>query len=913
MIKCPSCSQAIPDDRQSCPSCGTALEDSFTPTRLLADAPPPQPASARKESSARSSDSGRTRSISSFHSIDKSRFVPGTILAERYRIVGLLGRGGMGEVYRADDLKLDQSVALKFLPESLSTDGAALARFHREVRVARHVSHRNVCRVYDIGEVDGQQFLSMEFIKGEELSSLLRRIGRLPADKAVEIARQLCAGLAAAHDNGVLHRDLKPANVMIDGDGNVRILDFGLAGLVEDFRDDEIIAGTPAYMAPEQLAGEELTTRTDIYSLGLVLYEVFTGKKAFEAGSLAELIQLRKSDATPASLSTLVKDIDPRVEHVVLRCLEKDPEERPASALQVAATLPGGDPLAAALAAGETPSPEMVAAAQKVGSLRPTVALALLAFVLLGLVSAQFLSRRLNIHGYVPLEKSPEVLRDRSREIIRRLGYGEAPADSAYELGYLEGYLDYVKKNDNSANRWQQLSVGQPSAILFRYRQSPQYLVPRRRTVSTDDPPKLISGMTGVSLDTRGRMVYFYSVPQQVEDHTAQKTEAPNWAALFAEAGLDINQFKQAESRWVPATYADARAAWDGALPDRPQVPIHVEAAGYRGKPIYFEVIVPWDTPTRQEPQQVSVTERIFQAVTVALLLLILLAGALLAWRNLKLGRGDRRGAFRLALFVFALSMFEWVLLAHHIPSLSAELDNFLAWLATAVLRASVFWLTYMALEPFVRRRWPHRIIAWSRLLAGDVRDPLIGKDILVGAAFGVGIGLLFYLWQELPGLLRMPPRQPSLVSLLVFEGARGLGGAIINISSTSLMIGFAILFVFLLLSILVRREWLASALLWLCLTALWTLPGEYPVIDVIVAALTSTLFLFILRRYGLFMVMVTIIFVSITNYHFTTDLSAWYATNSLIILGLGLALALYGFYTSLAGQKLLRANFLQD
>src|SRR6185503_18163891 len=155
-----------------------------------------------------------TSKTSSFDSIDNARFVPGTILADRYRIVGLLGKGGMGEVYRADDLKLSQPVALKFLPERLLSDGAALARFHREVRVARQVSHKNVCRVYDIGETDGRHFLSMEYIKGEELSSLLRRIGRLPADKAVQLARQICAGLAAAHDAGVLHRDLKPANVM---------------------------------------------------------------------------------------------------------------------------------------------------------------------------------------------------------------------------------------------------------------------------------------------------------------------------------------------------------------------------------------------------------------------------------------------------------------------------------------------------------------------------------------------------------------------------------------------------------------------------------------------------------------------------------------------------------------------------
>src|SRR6266513_4613340 len=366
MIRCPKCQKEIDEDTPSCPSCGLSFDDA---TRQLDS----------RESQAR--DPGRKGSTSapSFDSIDDSRFVAGQILAERYRIVGLVGKGGMGEVYRADDLKLGQPVALKFLPEHLLSDGAALARFHREVRVARQVSHRNVCRVYDIGEIDGRHFLSMEFIKGEELSSLLRRIGRLPGAKAIQIARQICAGLAAAHDVGVLHRDLKPSNVMIDEHGNARMLDFGLAGLVEEFSDDEMRAGTPAYMSPEQIEGQEQTVKSDIYALGLVLYELFTGKRAFEAMTLNELIKLRRSDTTPTTPTSIVKDLDPVVEKVIDRCIQKDPAQRPASALQVAAALPGGDPIAAALAAGETPSPEMVAAAPTAGALKPAVGGALLA------------------------------------------------------------------------------------------------------------------------------------------------------------------------------------------------------------------------------------------------------------------------------------------------------------------------------------------------------------------------------------------------------------------------------------------------------------------------------------------------------------------------------------------------------
>src|ERR1700704_5211264 len=176
-------------------------------------------------------DTATGSTLSSSSGTSWGRFAPGTLLAARFRIVAPLGRGGMGEVYRADDLKLGQTVALKFLPDNLVLDPARLAQFHNEVRIARTISHRNVCRTYDIGDADSRPFLTMEYVDGEDLASLLRRIGRLPQEKAIEVARQICAGVAAAHERGVLHRDLKPANVMIDGDGYVRITDFGLAAI----------------------------------------------------------------------------------------------------------------------------------------------------------------------------------------------------------------------------------------------------------------------------------------------------------------------------------------------------------------------------------------------------------------------------------------------------------------------------------------------------------------------------------------------------------------------------------------------------------------------------------------------------------------------------------------------------------
>jgi len=239
------------------------------------------------------------------------RFAPGTVFAGRFRIVALLGRGGMGEVYRADDLKLGQTVALKLLPDHLVHDSARLAQFHNEVRVARTISHRNVCRTYDIGDAGGRPFLTMEYVDGEDLASLLRRIGRFPEEKAVEVARQICAGVAAAHERGVLHRDLKPANVMIDGEGHVRLTDFGLAAVAGNV--DNIRSGTPAYMAPEQLAGREVTQRSDIYALGLVLFELFTGRRVFEANTLDELIKLHESGpGSGITPSSVVRDLDRR-------------------------------------------------------------------------------------------------------------------------------------------------------------------------------------------------------------------------------------------------------------------------------------------------------------------------------------------------------------------------------------------------------------------------------------------------------------------------------------------------------------------------------------------------------------------------------------------------------------------------
>ncbi|MBM3735931.1 MAG: serine/threonine protein kinase [Acidobacteria bacterium] len=387
----------------------------------------------------------------------------------------------MGEVYRATDLKLGQPVALKFLPEALSLDSRTLDRFYGEVKIARQVAHPNVCRVYDLGEAEGCAYLSMEYIDGEDLGSLLRRIGRLPPDKATQIARQLCAGLAAAHERGVIHRDLKPANIMLDGRGQVRVMDFGLAGVAGGIAMADIRSGTPAYMAPEQLAGREVSVKSDIYALGLVLYELFAGKKPFEANSVDELRE-KQETSQPVSLTSQVRDLDPAIERVVKRCLTPDPAQRPSSALAVAAALPGAGILAAALAAGETPSPELVAAAGETAGLKPVWAAACLGVVWLSILAVGWLNDHATVTGLVRPAHPPEVLKAKAAELVRKLGFPE-PADSAWGFHQNGQLLAHLKQNKTPWDRYGGL---RPSPIEFYYRESPRIMNPDTLTAGAE-------------------------------------------------------------------------------------------------------------------------------------------------------------------------------------------------------------------------------------------------------------------------------------------------------------------------------------------------------------------------------------------------------------------------------------------
>ena len=244
----------------------------------------------------------------------------------------------------AGGLRLGHPVALKFLPATLASDPRRLQQFHNEVRHSRQISHSNVCDVYDIGDVDWHLFLSMEYVEGRDLAAVLRDAAaegsgaaRLPETEAVDLARQICAGLAAVHARGVLHRDLKPANIMITTDGVAHLMDFGIAMSGEEEDPERITEGTPAYMAPEQLVERQVSVRSDIYALGLVMYELFTGRRLFEAKTLDELTAHQA--ALPSRVPPDLAAVSPRLRDVVLKCLDRDPANRPSSVEAVAGML----------------------------------------------------------------------------------------------------------------------------------------------------------------------------------------------------------------------------------------------------------------------------------------------------------------------------------------------------------------------------------------------------------------------------------------------------------------------------------------------------------------------------------------------------------------------------------------------
>ena len=882
MPVCVSCKRDVSAPGRFCPECGAAWlgpRDERPAEALDATEPDSHPSSS---------------SSSSLH----GRFEPGTRLGTRYRVVGLLGRGGMGEVYRADDLELNQSVALKFLPEKVARSAADLARLRQEVRVARQIAHPNVCRTYDIAEADGLVFVVMEYVDGEDLASVLRRLGRPTSDKALEIARQLCLGIGAAHENGVLHRDLKPANIMIDGRGRVRITDFGLAGTAEELAAEGGTAGTPAYMAPEQQRAGIASAQSDIYSLGLVLYELFTGKRAADVTPRPDPLR-PGTDSSVRTPSSLVGDLDPAVERVILRCLERDPARRPQSAYAVYGALPGGDPLAAAVAAGETPSPELVANAGVEGSVRPLHAGVAVLLTVAALVFISVLNRPL----YKGFDRSPQVLSVRAEEILTQ-ATGTPPAH------YSSQGLRYAPAPKDSA-----LKV-LPRLKQYWRRWSP---VPMERTdihdpsVDLKAPPQSYPGSGSVVLDMRGRLLALSVVPDSSTDSAA--TAAPDWAAFLHAAGRDPAKVVTVPPTHLGSINADSTVAW--RVSDGGAAETTIVAAALHGKVVALDT---YAGPTALGDLEVRVPKSPYEggaqgwALTMIFNIIPLFGSLLLAIRNFRAGRVDMRGAlvvgvatatFYLLFYLFSVNLgelgFQQVILA---VTGGAPLGH-------ALVHAVLLGLSYLAIEPYIRRLWPRVLVSWARLVSGRVRDPILGRDVLIGSLLAVLIAFTDQTFRGLSRHLGLVTEAPTLPpeALITMLGPGGILAASSVASALAVLrttIAFTVLVVF---RFLLRSNRAAAVALLLVFSLVFVSFGARTTwLEVGLNLAVNSIAIFAVLRFGFVMTIVGFsLTIMLTTFPWTSDLSTWYAPQTILGWGIVAAILGYGFLTAVGGRSLFR------
>jgi len=450
---------------------------------------------------------------------------------------------------------------------------------------------------------------------------------------------------------------------------------------------------------------------------------------------------------------------------------------------------------------------------------------------------------------------------------------------------------------------------------LFSYRQSAKCwsadgFRDQLRTpgiVTEDDPPTTVSDMVNLQLDPEGRLRYLQAIPRQQEEKP-RSPQPVDWNVLFTAAGLDISQFQTTDPLWTSLADSDVRAAWTGRWPGTDR-PLRVEAAGLEGKPVFFSLIGPWTKPERQHSDDTSRTRQFSQAIQIVFFLSIFFGALLLARRNYRRGKSDVSGAIRLASVVFALLFLVYLCRSHFMLE-SEALGAFIIFVSTALFVSSVAYLLYMVLEPYVRSRSPKMIISWNRLLLGQYRDPLVGRDILYGVMLGLLWCLMIQVRQVYLARLGAPPLTASLGALLSLRDGLGqMFGTIAN-SIQSTLVFF---FVALLLRTVLRRDLLAG----IVFTGLWATLNILQDTSYLQIAIPTEIVIYgvaaiVVFRFGL-VALATGIFSAnlLVNVPVTLDFSSWYATTAMIPHVLIAALSIWAFYLALAGRPLFKAGLL--
>jgi len=809
---------------------------------------------------------------------------PGELFAGRYRIVSRIGSGGSGDVYRATDETLSVTVALKRLRRD---DQVSANTLLNEVRLGRRVTHPVITRLYDVGLWEGQPYLTMEFVAGEDLATLTRRSGRLPSERVAEIGRTLCVGLAAAHAQGVLHRDLKPANVLIEDDGRVRITDFGISSRLGETTD--LVAGTPSYMAPEQfLPGKVVDVRTDLFSLGAVLYELLTGHRAFAAEDLTSVLAMHRSGA-PKPPSEWVEDVDPDLERVIMDALAFDPAERPDSALAFAAELPGGNPLSAALEAGVTPSPQVVARgrsdATRLAIARTGPWLAALALLLIATAGIS------DVGSTFPAfagDVRPSVRANEAASLLHELGWTDAAPEGQH------GFMLDPSAVRPTALFWTKFDVA-PLRTSF----DAAVLDPARDLMVYVAAPAPQPGRAETVFDAEGRLVYL-----RVTGAPPEESGPTNWAPLLAKAGVE-GATPSASTDWTPPDFADQRVTWrffDASGSER-----RFDGAAVRGRPVYFAAQPNVATSAHLEAR--SDRAGLLGVISFPLVTIIILMATVLAVRNIRARRVDVVGAGRIVAFVVVVLLVRVAILGGtytHPTATGAEmLWRRLLVILPMVVPPVVF---YLGFEPHVRRNWPDTLVAWTAAVLGHFRNPAVGRALLLGAVAGAGLGAIAALDGTLVSAFSSGPaggfeQAPRfLASLGVAESVALLLRELVDAAGR----GGLALFVFVYLRSGLRSRALTLAPFLLIFAALEVLAAGVGGLSWITLGVPFALVyaLLILRAGLLTLVVAMWASYSLRFAPLTLDPDAWWAASSYTILAAVAAIGIAGAWLARGGDS---------